>query len=111
VSSIVINFPDCAELGSREPRTDAGEHDTITIFTEGCPATIMPPPPLIGWWVWLLGALLVAALIVSTAIVRFRAHERKEAERGAVVAAQVELAKQHKTCDTCGDRYVPEVAG
>lgn len=110
VSSVIINFPDCATLGSHDEEGTTDQGDTITVFTEGCPAAVPGPPPLIGTGEIVAMVLVALALIGGTAVVRFRAHERKEAERQAYLAAQVELAKAHKSCDTCGDKYEPELA-
>lgn len=68
---------------------------------------------VIGWGLF-LGALIIGAFIASIAIVRYRAHElkpdrlKRENERLQIAAnREVELAKQHKQCLTCGDVYGP----
>lgn len=82
---------------------------SIVVTMEQCVPESVGPPPLVPWWGFVLGAIVVITFIVANGIVRFRAHERKENERGKELQAQVELAKAQKSCPTCGWKYQPEL--
>lgn len=128
MSSVVINFPDCAELGTSDKTVGNGdEPDTITITTEGCPAPLPGPPPILGTGEIIAIVLVSLALIAGVVIVRYQAHENKPAKLQARnEARKVELeaqnqrrkieldgqvrkieASRRQTCGTCGDVYDP----
>lgn len=105
MSSIIIDLPDCGELGTRE--NDGPNSDTITVQTDHCSPIIEGPPPLVPWWAWTLGAVILLAAIVATGMVRYRRHEQIQAVRQAEIEADVEKANaRHTSCPTCGTRYV-----
>lgn len=104
MSQIIVNIPDCA-TGSHD------DHDVITVTVQDCPVPIAAPPPLIPSWTFILGAVVMLAVILATAIVRFRRHERLQAEHKS--DDEVEIAKANRrttSCPTCGTVYVPEEA-
>jgi hypothetical protein len=119
MSSLIIDFPDCADLGSHDPGRANGDapQDTITVFTENCPAAVINnPQPLISSWMLLLSLAVVLATVVATSIVRYKSHEMKprrlEQQRLAEknrLDAQVAMAKVRKNCPTCGDVYEPKL--
>lgn len=106
MSSIVVNFPDCATLGSSDPGgRDPHQQDTITVYTENCPAQgDTYTQTMFSTWQFVLMAVIMLAMVVATGMVRYRRHERLQAERIA------ELNVKHIACPTCGDRYAPEKA-
>lgn len=120
MSSIIVNFPDCAELGTNDKTTGNGdEHDTITITTEGCPTAPPGPPPIFGTGEIIAMVLVALVFIAAVALVRFKAHEQKPAKLQARnEARKIELdaeirrieASRPERCGTCGDVYTPEGA-
>lgn len=105
MSRIEIEFPDCGKMLTDQQTTDG---DT-TISMADCTPVVEAPPPLIPWWGFLLSAIVAIAFIVSTGMVRYRAHERKQADRAKELDAQIALAKARKTCTICGGTYQPEM--
>lgn len=118
MSSIIVNFPDCAELGTNDKTSGNGdEHDTITIATEGCPAALPGPPPTFAGSEIFASVLIALALIAGVTVVRYKAHQQKPAKLQARNAARkieldAEIAKiqasRRQQCGTCGSIYVPE---
>lgn len=110
MSSIVINIPDCAV------ETGKNSGDQITISTTSCPNPPPGPPPVISWWETLVIGIVLLAAVGGFAIVRYRAHElkpdrlaQKNIARKQELDAQIELAKAHRQCVTCGQKYEPEL--
>lgn len=105
MSRVEIEFPDCGDVSTME------SNGSIVVTMEQCVPEAIGPPPLVPWWAFVLGAIVVIAFIVTTGIVRFRAHERKENDRAKELQTQVELAKAHKICDFCNGEYAPQLKG
>lgn len=114
MSTLVIDFPDCSELGSKEAEGRDGNHDTITVTTGGCPQPGPPgPPPLIPWWGFGLGFVVLITAVVTVGFVRYRAHEMKpeKLEQKRLARKQeldAKIALKAKKCGLCGTVYDPE---
>lgn len=113
MSSILINIPDCARPDYKS--TGEGVNDQITISTHDCP--VQPPAagtPYAG--ALITAVIILIPLIAAIAVVRHHAQslkpkrlEQQRLARKQELDAQVELAKAHKQCLTCGKNYEPEL--
>lgn len=115
MSQIIVNIPECATYADNSTR-DSQQSNTITVDTSNCPAPPPNPAPMIDTWGIIIIAAVAVVLFVSTAIVRYRAHELKpqriEAQNNArkiELDAEVQMAALRKRCGTCGDVYEPEL--
>jgi hypothetical protein len=115
MSSLIINFPDCAEVASNSSR-DSGE-GTITVTADQCqpPDTVIPP--MFGSWEIAAFIIVGLAVAIGFTFVRYQAHEMKpkrlEQKRLAEkdkLDAQVAIAQAHKKCDFCQGEYKPEIS-
>ena len=103
MSGVVVDFPGCGVVNSTKDQNS----QTITVTTDQCAPPA--PEPQVPTWTFFLVAVLVFVFIVATAIVRFRRHERLQAEHMADVSVEtVKAAAKHTSCPTCGTVYVPE---
>lgn len=60
-------------------------------------------------WSIVVIALVAVIIIIATAMVRYRRHERLENEFAEEQKTkQADAAVKHTQCPTCGDVYVPE---
>lgn len=116
MSSLVINFPDCATLGSHDEKGGTDQGDTITVFTEGCPTPAPSPPSPFGTGELIAVVGVSLALIIGVVVTRVVAHDNKpklaeEARlaREAEINGQIEMAQARKVCPTCMDAYEPEL--
>lgn len=83
---------------------------TITVDVPDCPVVI--PLGIPSWaiaWGIVVTTVILLALIIAVAVTRSIAHEEHTNQETARRNAEVALAKNHKTCTTCGARYEPTV--
>lgn len=87
---------------------DCGQ-STCTPTTWRDPVTVIALPFWQTIWMLVIGAILILAFIVATAIVRYRRHERLESEhRDDQQTERAIAARETTSCPTCGTVYVPE---
>ncbi|AER47537.1 hypothetical protein CL96_gp111 [Mycobacterium phage Firecracker] len=69
------------------------------------PVTVIQGPWWESVWAMLVGTVLILAVIIAVAIVRYRHHERLEAERQAEEQTKRrEIETPRTSCPTCGTR-------
>ncbi|MBF4194595.1 hypothetical protein [Mycolicibacterium phlei] len=99
MSGLIIDFPDCGEIGHYSENSST---ETLTVMMDNCTPIIEGPPPLVPWWGWVLGAILLLAFIISVAVVRVKAHDAKVERQKIASNEAVALEQNRKVCAVCG---------